>query len=77
MDTCNWYIHNRVSLKDGSLLSYITWYCALCNFFEKVKLWQALIHLSRTVLYPWLCIGDLNEILYDSEKEGGDMRERR
>ena len=44
---------------------------------DKYKTWDRLrlIHQQKTI--PWLVLGDLNEILYSHEKEGGNARPQR
>ncbi|KAL0374207.1 UNVERIFIED_CONTAM: hypothetical protein Sradi_3336400 [Sesamum radiatum] len=36
--------------------------------------WELLTRLKAQSIRPWLCMGDFNEILEDSEKEGGNTR---
>ena len=39
--------------------------------------WDLLKRIRDRSSSPWLCIGDFNEIVYESEKEGGSSRLRR
>ena len=41
---------------------------------EKHKTWRLMKILSNQYNKPWLCLGDFNEILFGSEKEGGQPR---
>ena len=41
---------------------------------DKHLTWQCLRDLNDTVNLPWLVMGDINEILYPFEKEGGNPR---
>jgi hypothetical protein len=41
---------------------------------DKHLSWSCLRDLSNRCAFPWLVIGDLNEILYSKEKEGGNPR---
>jgi hypothetical protein len=38
---------------------------------DKYKTWQRIRDMHSRHNLPWILIGDLNEILYDPEKEGG------
>jgi hypothetical protein len=38
--------------------------------------WNLLKHLERLNSHPWVCLGDFNEVLIDSEKLGGNKRQR-
>ena len=44
------------------------------RWHDKHKTWQCLRDLHSAVNLPWLVMGDLNEILYPFEKEGGNPR---
>ena len=41
---------------------------------EKDKTWRLLKLLHGQASLPWICFGDFNEILFDSEKQGGQPR---
>jgi endonuclease/exonuclease/phosphatase family metal-dependent hydrolase len=41
---------------------------------DKYKTWQRIRDMHSRHNLPWILIGDLNEILYDHEKEGGRVR---
>ena len=41
---------------------------------KRVEAWSLLRHLKSLVSMPWLCAGDFNEILDQSEKVGGRRR---
>lgn len=47
------------------------------NWNQKVQTWEAIRSLNRNRSGPWLMMGDFNEILYNSEKEGGRLRTQR
>jgi hypothetical protein len=44
---------------------------------EKYKTWDRFRSLHQQNNLPWIVMGDLNEILFDSEKEGGRVRPQR
>jgi hypothetical protein len=41
---------------------------------DKYKTWDKIRELNNQYVLPWVIIGDLNEILYSHEKEGGNPR---
>jgi hypothetical protein len=41
---------------------------------EKYKTWDRLRNIHQQNSLPWLVMGDLNEILFNYEKEGGRLR---
>ncbi|KAL8539523.1 hypothetical protein ACS0TY_001218 [Phlomoides rotata] len=41
---------------------------------QKWKTWRLLGRLALGCSIPWLCVGDYNEIMFDSEKSGGNLR---
>lgn len=47
------------------------------NWVNKEQTWQTLCNLNTCGNLPWLIMGDLNEILYSFEKEGGNPRPQR
>jgi hypothetical protein len=38
---------------------------------RRAKSWELLKHLKSLQPIPWLCLGDFNEIVEQSKKEGG------
>lgn len=44
---------------------------------QKARTWEAIRSLKQDLSSPWLIMGDFNEILYNSEKEGGRPRTQR
>ena len=44
---------------------------------EKYTTWDRIRSIHQNNSLPWLIMGDLNEILFDSEKEGGRVRPER
>ena len=44
---------------------------------EKYKTWDRIRGIHTQNFMPWLIMGDLNEILYAHEKEGGNIRPER
>ena len=43
---------------------------------KRVESWQKMKHLCGSSYFPWLIIGDFNEITWVEEKEGGSCRPR-
>ncbi|KAF7838984.1 ribonuclease H [Senna tora] len=41
---------------------------------DKPKTWQLLTTLFHSCSLPWKCLGDFNEILYNTEKKGGLLK---
>jgi hypothetical protein len=44
---------------------------------EKYKTWDRIKSIKQNNTLPWLIMGDLNEIMYEHEKEGGRVRPQR
>ncbi|KAK4268485.1 hypothetical protein QN277_025138 [Acacia crassicarpa] len=67
-------IHARISSDLLDVPSYIT--CVYGPTDENVRrlCWQEVRRIGRNIHDPWLCLGDFNEILHQSEKEGGEPR---
>ncbi|GMI97858.1 hypothetical protein HRI_003455100 [Hibiscus trionum] len=71
--------HIDVVIKDDSV--GITWRCT--GFYgnpetnRRQESWNLLRSLDDSPEMPWLVIGDFNEILYSSEKQGGLLRNPR
>jgi hypothetical protein len=43
---------------------------------KRYESWNLLKTLERLTPHPWVCIGDFNEVVVDSEKLGGNTRQR-
>ena len=43
---------------------------------KRIEAWQLLRFIARMDPYPWICLGDFNEILSLDEKFGGSGRQR-
>jgi hypothetical protein len=41
---------------------------------DKFKTWDKMRELNQNNNFPWLIVGDFNEILFSTEKEGGNPR---
>lgn len=39
---------------------------------ERMKTWDAIRYLARQDNLPWLCAGDFNEVLFQTEQQGGN-----
>lgn len=41
---------------------------------NRMKTWRLLEAIYRTAIKPWVCFGDFNEIMWNTEKCGGNLR---
>ncbi|KAK9913633.1 hypothetical protein M0R45_037443 [Rubus argutus] len=55
---------------DGKLFR-ATWVYGPPYRADKAEFWESASHLSTNDNCPWICVGDFNEILNCSEKDGG------
>lgn len=60
-----------------STMSLLSWNCRGLGNLRTVNALAKLKHLKCTSPLPWLVIGDFNEIMGLSEKEGGSIRPRK
>ncbi|CAL9016315.1 unnamed protein product [Prunus brigantina] len=61
-----------VKRSDNGILYRISWVYGPPYREDKVSFWESMANLIMANSPPWLCIGDLNEILVNDEKEGGN-----
>lgn len=65
-------IHTKIESLAVSLPAYITFLYGPPVEQERNGIWDKLRAIARYMSEPWLCIGDFNEILSQSEKWGGN-----
>jgi hypothetical protein len=65
---------NAVVKEDGLLPWKLTGFYGHPDWAKRHEAWALLSHLKQYNPMPWLVIGDFNEILEQSEKEGGVLR---
>ncbi|OMO67492.1 reverse transcriptase [Corchorus capsularis] len=61
---------------DGSKYR-ISWIYGAPVFNDRKVVWDRLKRKSLSIEGPWMCVGDMNDIVADSEKEGGPPKDRR
>ena len=61
-------------MKDNSVAWKLTCFYGEPNWDQKHLSWTYLGDLHSNLTGPWMVMGDLNEILVASEKEGGNVR---
>ena len=61
-------------MNDNSVNWRFTGFYGYPAWNEKYLSWADLRQLHSHADYPWVVIGDFNEIIYSSEKEGGNAR---
>ncbi|XP_026383937.1 uncharacterized protein LOC113279456 [Papaver somniferum] len=66
-------INCLVNLNSQNTSSLITCLYGALNESEKTRKWNHLNALRATYPNPWIVIGDLNFILHNDEKEGGNQ----
>lgn len=77
--TRNW-IDGIVKNKRGNSQCRCTWMYGVPYLRDKMSFWGDLENFSWNDGNPWLVVGDLNEVIWQAEKEGGadfDFRRRR
>ena len=52
----------------------VFWVYKPTDYEEKKDVWELISERGRDIGIPWLCLGDFNDILYNYEKEGGNIR---
>ena len=55
----------------------VFWVYRPMDYEEKKDVWELISERERYTGIPWLCLGDFNDILYNYEKEGGNIRAAR
>ncbi|GAV75075.1 hypothetical protein CFOL_v3_18554, partial [Cephalotus follicularis] len=65
------HIDTEVALKGREGIWRLTGICAQPETHLRHETWSLLCNLSSQRNIPWLCMGDFNEILYNTENEGG------
>lgn len=68
--------HIMCTIKDE--ISGREWMCAGLYGWPKItqrhQTWKLMEMLHRSITNPWVCMGDFNEIMWNREKRGGNMR---
>ena len=70
---CPNYIDVRIEEEDNKVWRFTGIYGEF-RWADKYKTWDRLRSIHQQNTLPWLVLGDLNEILYSHEKEGGNAR---
>ncbi|KAK4400699.1 putative ribonuclease H protein, partial [Sesamum angolense] len=65
-----YHMDARVQLREGEDYWRFTGFYGEPDSSKRTVSWDLLIRLSRLSNLPWICIGDYNAILSDTEKEG-------
>lgn len=68
--------HISVSMRQAD--GEINWMCTGIYGWpdakNKIKTWGLLEAIHRSITVPWMCIGDFNEIMWNTEKKGGKLK---
>jgi hypothetical protein len=70
------YIDVRVEEGENKIWRF-TGMCGEFKWADKYRTWDRMKSVYQQNSLPWLVMGDLNEILYAHEKEGGNVRPER
>jgi exonuclease III len=73
---CPNYIDVRIEEENNKIWRFTGMYGEF-RWADKYKTWDRLRSIHQQNNLPWLIMGDLNEILYVHEKEGGNVRPER
>jgi hypothetical protein len=68
------HINGRVSIPGGGGTWMLTGFYGHPDPSKRYEAWALLTFLKNQISGPWVCLGDFNEILYSSEKWGGNTR---
>ncbi|KAL4603668.1 hypothetical protein ACB092_10G140800 [Castanea dentata] len=68
------HIDAVIKEQDNNFYWRITGFYGHPETHRRYESWQLLAFLNNQSQLPWLCLGDFNEILSISEKEGGTIR---
>lgn len=69
-----YHINAIVKDEDGHHDWKFTGFCGRQESARRTESWALLKHLKNHQPVPWMCVGDFNEILEQSEKEGAVIR---
>ncbi|KAK4269716.1 hypothetical protein QN277_022838 [Acacia crassicarpa] len=67
-------IHTSVISDVLSTPSYISFIYGPTDDADRMLCWQEVRRISNAIRKPWLCLGDFNDILSQTEKWGGQPR---
>ncbi|KAF7821099.1 reverse transcriptase [Senna tora] len=70
LDSCANFIHSAIQLSSQGLVFLMTFMYGHPDFSDRRHLWPIISNLNHDTEVPWSCIGDMNEILHQSEKDG-------
>ncbi|KAF7837557.1 reverse transcriptase [Senna tora] len=70
LDSCLNFIHTAIEVKGQDNLFLMTFIYGHPEFSDRRHLWPVISNLVSNGDTPWGCIGDFNEILSQSEKDG-------
>ncbi|KAK9926535.1 hypothetical protein M0R45_023761 [Rubus argutus] len=70
-DSTNFFIDTTVSFVKSCTKARITWVYGPPYYSDKATFWSSWSNKKRGDGIPWLVIGDLNEMLWQHEMEGG------
>ncbi|KAL8499584.1 hypothetical protein ACS0TY_019534 [Phlomoides rotata] len=74
MELCSFYKnHIDVQIGGGDAWRFTSVY-GVPEDNKKWKTWRLLETLAGNSSLPWLCVGNFNEILFEHEKMGGNLR---
>ena len=70
--TSHW-LHLQIKLPDGSTVAIIAIYGPL-KLANKLKLWEFIQETSEQMNFPWLLIGDFNQVGSTTEKHNNTAK---
>lgn len=71
INSCQYWIDAIVKEVSKNFEARCTWMYGTPYQLEKATFWESMSDFDRKDGLPWLVIGDLNEVLWQKEKEGG------
>jgi exonuclease III len=68
------HINAIIKVGDGGVCWKFTGFHGHPVCAQRLESWALLKHLRTHLPLPWLCVGDFNEVVEQSDKEGGALR---